>query len=101
MSVKSLINKEVFSPHDEKMLVACQVKRRTKKKIPFLATGGQGDYTTFICLAGQTLLGCRKSRHFNRVGVVESGCNHGYAVLPTISVTVYVTNLFRLRMRLF
>ncbi|XP_055086966.1 syntaxin-binding protein 6 isoform X2 [Periophthalmus magnuspinnatus] len=51
MSVKSLINKEVFSPHDEKMLVACQVKRRTKKKIPFLATGGQGDYTTFICLA--------------------------------------------------
>ncbi|XP_062253087.1 syntaxin-binding protein 6 isoform X4 [Platichthys flesus] len=51
MSAKSAINKEVFIPHDEKMLVAVQVKRRTKKKIPFLATGGQGDYMTFICLS--------------------------------------------------
>lgn len=51
MSAKSVINKEVFIPHDEKMLVAAQVKRRTKKKIPFLPAGGQGDYTTFICLA--------------------------------------------------
>uniref|UniRef100_A0A4W5KZF0 Syntaxin-binding protein 6 n=1 Tax=Hucho hucho TaxID=62062 RepID=A0A4W5KZF0_9TELE len=51
MSAKSAINKEVFTPHDEKMLVAVQVKRRTKKKIPFLATGGQGDYMTFICLS--------------------------------------------------
>ncbi|KAJ4939381.1 hypothetical protein JOQ06_028830, partial [Pogonophryne albipinna] len=51
MSVKSAINKEVFIPHDEKMLVAAQVKRRTKKKIPFLATGGQGDYMTFICIS--------------------------------------------------
>ncbi len=53
MSAKSAINKEVFIPHDEKMLAAVQVKRRTKKKIPFLATGGQGDYMTFICLSGQ------------------------------------------------
>ncbi|XP_035530391.1 syntaxin-binding protein 6 isoform X1 [Morone saxatilis] len=51
MSAKSAINKEVFIPHDEKMLAAVQVKRRTKKKIPFLATGGQGDYMTFICLS--------------------------------------------------
>ncbi|KAM8917465.1 syntaxin-binding protein 6 isoform 1-T2 [Spinachia spinachia] len=51
MSAKSAINKEVFTPHDEKMLVAVQVKRRTKKKIPFLATGGQGDYMTFICVS--------------------------------------------------
>ncbi|CAL9686618.1 unnamed protein product [Knipowitschia caucasica] len=51
MSAKSVINKEVFNPHDEKMLVACQVKRRTKKKIPFLATGGPGDYSTYICLS--------------------------------------------------
>lgn len=53
MSAKAAINKEVFVPHDEKMLAAVQVKRRTKKKIPFLATGGQGDYMTFICLSGQ------------------------------------------------
>ncbi|KAJ3613659.1 hypothetical protein NHX12_019905, partial [Muraenolepis orangiensis] len=51
MSGKLAINKEVFTPNDEKMLAAVQVKRRTKKKIPFLATGGQGDYTTFICLS--------------------------------------------------
>lgn len=53
MSAKVAISKEVFTPHDEKMLAAVQVKRRTKKKIPFLATGGQGDYMTFICLSGQ------------------------------------------------
>ncbi|XP_056282856.1 syntaxin-binding protein 6 [Pseudoliparis swirei] len=51
MSAKAAINKVVFKPHDEKMLVAVQVKRRTKKKIPFLATGGQGDYMTFICVS--------------------------------------------------
>ncbi|XP_053701337.1 syntaxin-binding protein 6 isoform X1 [Synchiropus splendidus] len=51
MSAKSAINKEVFIPHDEKMLAAVQVKRKNKKKIPFLATGGQGDYMTFICLS--------------------------------------------------
>ncbi|XP_049595962.1 syntaxin-binding protein 6 isoform X2 [Syngnathus scovelli] len=51
MSAKATINKEVFVPHDEKMLAAVQVKRKTKKKIPFLATGGQGDYLTFICLS--------------------------------------------------
>lgn len=51
MSTKSAINKEIFAPHDERMLVAVQVKRRTRKKIPFLATGGQGEYLTFICLS--------------------------------------------------
>ncbi|XP_066550381.1 syntaxin-binding protein 6 isoform X1 [Amia ocellicauda] len=58
MSAKSAINKEIFAPHDERMLGAVQVKRRTKKKIPFLATGGQGDYMTFICLSED--LGRRK-----------------------------------------
>ncbi|KAJ8356494.1 hypothetical protein SKAU_G00192880 [Synaphobranchus kaupii] len=51
MSAKSAIGKEVFAPRDEKMLAAAQVKRRTKKRIPFLATGGVGDYSTFICLS--------------------------------------------------
>ncbi len=27
-----------------------------EEKIPFLATGGPGDYTTFICLSGNVLL---------------------------------------------
>lgn len=52
MSAKSAISKEIFAPLDERMLVAVQVKRRTKKKIPFLATGGQGEYLTYICLSG-------------------------------------------------
>ncbi|KAK2843565.1 hypothetical protein Q7C36_011780 [Tachysurus vachellii] len=51
MSARAAINKEIFIPHNERMLAAVQVKRRTKKKIPFLATGGQGDYMTFICLS--------------------------------------------------
>ncbi|NXM68086.1 STXB6 protein, partial [Serilophus lunatus] len=51
MNVKSAISKEIFAPHDERMLGAVQVKRRTKKKIPFLATGGQGEYLTYICLS--------------------------------------------------
>ncbi|XP_067414175.1 syntaxin-binding protein 6 isoform X1 [Emydura macquarii macquarii] len=51
MSAKAAINKEIFAPHDERMLGAVQVKRRTKKKIPFLATGGQGEYLTYICLS--------------------------------------------------
>ncbi|XP_032964950.1 syntaxin-binding protein 6 isoform X1 [Rhinolophus ferrumequinum] len=51
MSAKSAISKEIFAPLDERMLVAVQVKRRTKKKIPFLATGGQGEYLTYICLS--------------------------------------------------
>uniref|UniRef100_A0A7N8X162 Syntaxin binding protein 6 (amisyn) n=1 Tax=Mastacembelus armatus TaxID=205130 RepID=A0A7N8X162_9TELE len=55
MTAKSAINKEVFIPHDEKMLAAVQVKRRTKKKIPFLATGGQGDYMTFIYQAVESV----------------------------------------------
>lgn len=56
MSARAAINKEIFIPHNERMLAAVQVKRRTKKKIPFLATGGQGDYMTFICLSGKCLI---------------------------------------------
>ncbi|XP_072340459.1 syntaxin-binding protein 6 isoform X1 [Scyliorhinus torazame] len=51
MSAKSAISKEIFAPHDERMLASVQVKRRTKKKIPFLATGGRGEYLTYICLS--------------------------------------------------
>uniref|UniRef100_A0A9L0ISC5 Syntaxin binding protein 6 n=1 Tax=Equus asinus TaxID=9793 RepID=A0A9L0ISC5_EQUAS len=53
MSAKSAISKEIFAPLDERMLGAVQVKRRTKKKIPFLATGGQGEYLTYICLSDE------------------------------------------------
>ncbi|XP_073924347.1 syntaxin-binding protein 6 isoform X3 [Castor canadensis] len=55
MSAKSAISKEIFAPLDERMLGAVQVKRRTKKKIPFLATGGQGEYLTYICLSDKNM----------------------------------------------
>ncbi|KAM3861424.1 syntaxin binding protein 6 (amisyn), like [Diretmus argenteus] len=51
MNIQSAINKEVFIPRDERMLVAVEVRRRKRKRLSFLPTGGQGDYATFICLS--------------------------------------------------
>ncbi|XP_032820133.1 syntaxin-binding protein 6-like [Petromyzon marinus] len=51
MNSKAVISKEVFGPNDERMLAAMQVKRRGKKRIPFLATGGPGEYVTYICVS--------------------------------------------------
>ncbi|KAM7367490.1 hypothetical protein PAMP_013782 [Pampus punctatissimus] len=51
MNIQSYINKEVFFPHDERMLVAVEVKRRKRKRLSFLPTGTKGDYTTFICVS--------------------------------------------------
>ncbi|KAM6953943.1 syntaxin binding protein 6 (amisyn), like [Aplochiton taeniatus] len=51
MNIQSAINKELFAPRDERMLVAVEVRRRKKKRVPFLPTGGTGDYATFICLS--------------------------------------------------
>ncbi|KAJ8009327.1 hypothetical protein DPEC_G00087740 [Dallia pectoralis] len=51
MNIQSAINREVFAPRDERMLVAVEVKRRKRKRIPFLPTGGKGEYVTYICLS--------------------------------------------------
>ncbi|KAM4632866.1 syntaxin binding protein 6 (amisyn), like [Polymixia lowei] len=51
MNIQSAINKEVFIPRDERMLVAVEVRRRKRKRVPFLPTGGRGDYATFICIS--------------------------------------------------
>ncbi|XP_038824078.1 syntaxin-binding protein 6-like [Salvelinus namaycush] len=51
MNIQSAINREVFAPRDERMLVAVEVKRRKRKRIPFLPTGGKGEYMTYICLS--------------------------------------------------
>ncbi|XP_068433436.1 syntaxin binding protein 6 (amisyn), like isoform X2 [Clinocottus analis] len=48
MNIQSAINKEVFIPHDERMLVAVEVRRRKRRS--FLPTGAKGDYATFICV---------------------------------------------------
>lgn len=74
MSAKSAIGKEVFTPRDEKMLAAVQVRRRNKKKIPFLATGGQGEYMTYICLSGQspTSTPCEWRINLNKITVYET-----------------------------
>ncbi|XP_035631165.1 syntaxin-binding protein 6-like isoform X1 [Oncorhynchus keta] len=51
MNIQSVINREVFAPRDERILVAVEVKRRKRKKVPFLPTGGKGEYMTYICLS--------------------------------------------------
>ncbi|XP_041721851.1 syntaxin binding protein 6 (amisyn), like isoform X2 [Coregonus clupeaformis] len=51
MNIQSAINREVFAPRDERMLVAVEVKRRKRKRVPFLPTGGKGEYMTYICLS--------------------------------------------------
>ncbi|XP_067097886.1 syntaxin binding protein 6 (amisyn), like [Osmerus mordax] len=51
MTIQSAINKEVFVPRDERMLVAVEVKRRKRKRVSFLPTGGKGEYATYICLS--------------------------------------------------
>nr|KAF6487732.1 syntaxin binding protein 6 [Rousettus aegyptiacus] len=68
MSAKSAISKEIFAPLDERMLGAVQVKRRTKKKIPFLATGGQGEYLTYICLSATSQGVLAAIRNWKRQG---------------------------------
>ncbi|XP_061602670.1 syntaxin binding protein 6 (amisyn), like isoform X2 [Cololabis saira] len=51
MNVQSAINRELFVPRDERMLVAVEVRRRTKKRMSFLPAGSKGDYATFICVS--------------------------------------------------
>ncbi|XP_033931299.1 syntaxin binding protein 6 (amisyn), like isoform X2 [Pseudochaenichthys georgianus] len=51
MSIQSAINKELFTPRDERMLVAVEVSRRKRKRMSFLPTGAGGDYNTFICVS--------------------------------------------------
>ncbi|XP_071334446.1 syntaxin binding protein 6 (amisyn), like [Trachinotus anak] len=51
MNIQSAINKEVFIPRDERMLVAVEVQRRKRKRMSFLPTGAKGDYATFICVS--------------------------------------------------
>ncbi|TMS12357.1 Syntaxin-binding protein 6 [Larimichthys crocea] len=51
MNIQSAINKEVFIPRNERMLVSVEVQRRKRKRMSFLPTGAKGDYTTFICVS--------------------------------------------------
>nr|XP_046229975.1 syntaxin binding protein 6 (amisyn), like [Scatophagus argus] len=51
MNIQSAINKEVFIPHDERLLVAVEVQRRKRKRMSLLLTGAKGDYITFICIS--------------------------------------------------
>ncbi|XP_041831832.1 syntaxin binding protein 6 (amisyn), like isoform X2 [Melanotaenia boesemani] len=51
MNIQSAINKELFIPHDERMLVVVEVQRRKRKRMSFLLTPSKGDYSTFICVS--------------------------------------------------
>ncbi|KAM9840776.1 syntaxin binding protein 6 (amisyn), like [Aulostomus maculatus] len=51
MNIQSAINKEVFVPCDERMLVAVEVRRRKRKRMSFLPSAAKGNYATFICVS--------------------------------------------------
>lgn len=51
MNIQSAINKEIFIPRDERLLVAVEVRRRKRKRMSFLPTAARGDYATFICVS--------------------------------------------------
>nr|XP_020444304.1 syntaxin-binding protein 6-like isoform X2 [Monopterus albus] len=51
MNIQSAINKDVFIPRDERMLVAVEVWRRKRKRMSFLPRRAKGDYATFICVS--------------------------------------------------
>ncbi|XP_041950278.1 syntaxin binding protein 6 (amisyn), like isoform X1 [Alosa sapidissima] len=54
MSMQSTINRDIFVPLDQKLLVAIEVKRRNRRKLPFLSAGRK--YATFICLSATNKL---------------------------------------------
>lgn len=51
MNIQSAINKEIFIPRDERLLVAVEVQRRRRKRMSFLPPGAKAEYKTFICLS--------------------------------------------------
>ncbi|XP_065119774.1 syntaxin binding protein 6 (amisyn), like [Paramisgurnus dabryanus] len=53
MNIQSAINRELFIPRDEKLLVAIEVRRRRtrRKRLYFLNAGRKKDYLTFLCLS--------------------------------------------------
>ncbi|XP_007252996.3 syntaxin binding protein 6 (amisyn), like isoform X1 [Astyanax mexicanus] len=51
MNIQSNISREIFAPQDEKLLVAIEVKKRRKRRLPFLTAGRKRDYVTFLCLS--------------------------------------------------
>ncbi|KAL6485890.1 hypothetical protein MHYP_G00052820 [Metynnis hypsauchen] len=51
MNIQSAISREIFAPQDEKLLVAIEVKKRTRRRLPFLTAGHKRDYVTFLCLS--------------------------------------------------
>ncbi|RXN26768.1 syntaxin-binding 6-like isoform X1 [Labeo rohita] len=52
MNIQSAISREIFAPKDEKLLVAIEVRRRTKRKgLSFLNASRKRDYLTYLCLS--------------------------------------------------
>ncbi|XP_026174560.1 syntaxin binding protein 6 (amisyn), like [Mastacembelus armatus] len=51
MNIQSAINKDIFIPRDERMLVAVEVWRRKRKRMSFLPNKPKGEYATFICVS--------------------------------------------------
>ncbi|XP_026856638.2 syntaxin binding protein 6 (amisyn), like isoform X2 [Electrophorus electricus] len=51
MNIQSAISREIFTPRNEKLLVVIEVRKRRKRRLPFLTAGRKRDYVTFLCLS--------------------------------------------------
>lgn len=52
MNFQSAINKEIFTPCDERLLVAVEVQRRKRRRRMSFLPRPKGDYNTYICVSG-------------------------------------------------
>uniref|UniRef100_A0A8C8DQR5 Syntaxin binding protein 6 (amisyn), like n=1 Tax=Oryzias sinensis TaxID=183150 RepID=A0A8C8DQR5_9TELE len=67
MNIESEINKELFVPQNERLLVVLEVQRRQKKRRSFLPTSSREDYTTFIYASSMNLVIYRCKAFLGRV----------------------------------
>lgn len=52
MNFQSAINKEIFVPCDERLLVAVEVQRRKRRRRMSFLSLPRRDYKTYICVSG-------------------------------------------------
>ncbi|XP_062857591.1 syntaxin binding protein 6 (amisyn), like [Trichomycterus rosablanca] len=48
MNIQSSINREIFTPRGEKLLLVIEVRKRRRRRLTF---GHKSDYATFLCLS--------------------------------------------------
>ncbi|KAI5609445.1 syntaxin-binding protein 6, partial [Silurus asotus] len=51
MTIQSAISKEIFTPHNEKLLTLIEVRKRRRRRLTFVPAGRKREYITFLCLS--------------------------------------------------